>query len=143
MHASRPERRNFTTRWIASSRLRREAEATSRLKDEFLMTVSHELRTPLNALLGWSDMLRLGIVPEARRQRAVDAIYENAKLQTQLIADLLDTSRILTGKLRIEPAFVDLSQIVQDAAHGPRPCRSRQRTRAQDRGGSARLCLLR
>ena len=96
--------------------MRREAEATSRLKDEFLMTVSHELRTPLNALLGWSDMLRLGIVPEARRQRAVDAIYENAKLQTQLIADLLDTSRILTGKLRIEPAFVDLSQIVQDAA---------------------------
>ena len=96
--------------------LRREAEATSRLKDEFLMTVSHELRTPLNALLGWSDMLRLGIVSEARRQRAVDAIYENAKLQTQLIADLLDTSRILTGKLRIEPAFVDLSRIVQDAA---------------------------
>src|SRR5206468_3217694 len=96
--------------------LRHDAEATSRLKDEFLMTVSHELRTPLNALLGWSDMLRLGIVPEARRQRAVDAIYENAKLQTQLIADLLDTSRILTGKLRIEPAFVDLSRIVQDAA---------------------------
>jgi len=96
--------------------LRREAEASNRLKDEFLMTVSHELRTPLNALLGWSDMLRLGIVPEARRQRAVDAIYENAKLQTQLISDLLDTSRILTGKLRIEPAFVDLGRIVQDAA---------------------------
>jgi signal transduction histidine kinase len=95
--------------------LRRQAEANSRMKDEFLMTVSHELRTPLNALLGWSDMLRLGIVSEARRQRAVDAIYENAKLQTQLIADLLDTSRILTGKLRIEPAFVDLSRIVQDA----------------------------
>jgi signal transduction histidine kinase len=97
--------------------LRREAEANSRLKDEFLMTVSHELRTPLNALLGWSDMLRLGILSEARRERAVDAICRNAKLQTQLIADLLDTSRILTGKLRIDPAFVDLSQIVRDAAH--------------------------
>ncbi len=96
--------------------LRREAEAASRLKDEFLMTVSHELRTPLNALLGWSDMLRLGIVAEALRQRAVDAIYRNATLQAQLIADLLDTSRILTGKFRIEPAFVDLGRIVQDAA---------------------------
>jgi signal transduction histidine kinase/ActR/RegA family two-component response regulator len=95
--------------------MRLEAEAANRLKDEFLMTVSHELRTPLNALLGWSDMLRLGIVPEGRRQRAVEAIHENAKLQTQLIGDLLDTSRILTGKLRIEPAFVNLSKIVQDA----------------------------
>jgi signal transduction histidine kinase len=95
--------------------LRRNAEATSRLKDEFLMTVSHELRTPLNALLGWADMLRLGIVSEAHRQRAVDVIYQNAKLQTQLIGDLLDTSRILTGKLRIEPAFVDFGRIVQDA----------------------------
>jgi signal transduction histidine kinase/ActR/RegA family two-component response regulator len=97
--------------------LRREAEASNRLKDEFLMTVSHELRTPLNSLLGWADMLRLGIVSDVRRQRAVEAIYENAKLQTQLIADLLDTARILTGKLRIEPAFVDLGQIVQDATN--------------------------
>jgi signal transduction histidine kinase len=97
--------------------LRREAEASSRLKDEFLMTVSHELRTPLNSLLGWADMLRLGIVSDGRQQRAVEAIYENAKLQTQLIGDLLDTSHILTGKLRIEPAFVDLAKIVQDAAH--------------------------
>jgi signal transduction histidine kinase/ActR/RegA family two-component response regulator len=96
--------------------LRRDAEANSRLKDEFLMTVSHELRTPLNTLLGWSDLLRLGILSKAERQRAVNAIYDNAKLQTQLIADLLDTSRILTGKLRIEPAFVDFSQIVKDAA---------------------------
>jgi signal transduction histidine kinase len=97
--------------------LRREAEANNRLKDEFLMTVSHELRTPLNSLLGWADMLRLGMLPKGRRQRAAEAIYENAKLQTQLIADLLDTARILTGKLRIEPTFMDLGQIIQDAAH--------------------------
>lgn len=95
--------------------LRQHAEATSRLKDEFLMTVSHELRTPLNALLGWADMLRLGIVSDGRRARAAEAIYENAKLQQQLIADLLDTSRILTGKLRIEPTVVDLARIVRDA----------------------------
>ena len=143
MHASRPERRNFTTRWIASSRCGANAEATSRLKDEFLMTVSHELRTPLNALLGWSDMLRLGIVPEARRQRAVDAIYENAKLQTQLIADLLDTSRILTGKLRIEPALVDLSQIVQDAATVLAPAAAAKGLELKIERGSARLRLLR
>ena len=97
--------------------LRREAEMSSRLKDEFLMTVSHELRTPLNTLLGWADMLRLGIVSDGHRQRAVEAIYDNAKLQTQLIADLLDTARILTGKLRIEPTFVDLGEIVHAAAN--------------------------
>lgn len=96
--------------------LRREAEASSRLKDEFLMTVSHELRTPLNSVLGWADMLRLGIVSDGRRQRAVEAIYDNAKLQTQLIADLLDTARILTGKLRIETTVVDLGEIVHAAA---------------------------
>jgi CheY-like chemotaxis protein/anti-sigma regulatory factor (Ser/Thr protein kinase) len=81
------------------------------------MTVSHELRTPLNSLLGWADMLRLGMLRGNRRQRAAEAIYENAKLQTQLIADLLDTARILTGKLRIEPAFIDLGQVVQDGAN--------------------------
>ena len=97
--------------------LRRQAETTSRLKDEFLMTVSHELRTPLNALLGWADMLRRGILPDDRRERAVEAIYENAKRQGQLIADLLDTSRILTGKLRIEPTVVDLGQIVREAVN--------------------------
>jgi signal transduction histidine kinase len=97
--------------------LRRDAEASSRLKDEFLMTVSHELRTPLNSLLGWADMLRLGIVTDGRRQRAVEAIYANAKLQTQLIADLLDMARILTGKLRIEPEVVNLGEIVQEATN--------------------------
>jgi len=95
--------------------LRRDAETSNRLKDEFLMTVSHELRTPLNALLGWADMLRMGIVPVDRRQRALEAVYENAKLQRQLIADLLDTARILTGKLRIETAAVDLGQVIRDA----------------------------
>src|SRR4029079_4718400 len=87
----------------------------NRVKDEFLMTVSHELRTPLNALLGWADMLRMGILPVDRRQRALDSVYENAKLQAQLISDLLDTARILTGKLRMETAQVDLAQVIHDA----------------------------
>src|SRR5437762_7754145 len=79
------------------------------------MTVSHELRTPLNALLGWAGMLRMGIVSSDRQQRAVESIYENAKLQQQLIADLLDTARILTGKLRIEATVIDLERIVREA----------------------------
>jgi signal transduction histidine kinase len=95
--------------------LRREAEVSNRLKDEFLLTVSHELRTPLNALLGWADMLRLGLLPEHRRDRAIASIYDNAKLQQQLVADLLDTGRILTGKLRIDPQPVDLGEIVDEA----------------------------
>jgi signal transduction histidine kinase/ActR/RegA family two-component response regulator len=97
--------------------LRRAAETSSQLKDDFLVTVSHELRTPLNALLGWADMLRLGMLPEHRQQRAIDAIYDNAKLQAQLIADLLDTGRILSGKLRIETGVVDLAHIVRDAVN--------------------------
>jgi signal transduction histidine kinase/ActR/RegA family two-component response regulator len=97
--------------------LRLEAETSNRLKDEFLMTVSHELRTPLNVLLGWADMLRLGILAGDRQKRAVESIYENAKLQKQLIGDLLDTARILTGKLRIEPTLVNLDQLVEDAAN--------------------------
>ena len=95
--------------------LRREAETANRLKDEFLMTVSHELRTPLNAMLGWADMLRMGVVPAERQQRALESVYKNAQLQKQLIADLLDTARILTGKLRIEATAVDLGQVIRSA----------------------------
>ena len=95
--------------------LRAEAEASSRLKDDFLMTVSHELRTPLNALLGWADLLRLDTVSDDRRRRAIASIYDNAKLQAQLIDDLLDTARILSAKLRVERALVDIGRVVEEA----------------------------
>jgi signal transduction histidine kinase/ActR/RegA family two-component response regulator len=95
--------------------LRSEAESSNRLKDEFLMTVSHELRTPLNALLGWAGILRTAASPEDLRRRAAAAIHESAKLQAQLIEDLLDTARILTAKLRIEPTLIDVGRIVEDA----------------------------
>jgi signal transduction histidine kinase len=101
--------------------LREEAEASSRSKDEFLMMVSHELRTPLTPILGWADMLRLGILPAEQRERAVKSIHENALVQKQLIADLLDTARILTGKLEIQPATIDLGALVQQAAEILRP----------------------
>lgn len=94
---------------------RREAETASRLKDEFLATVSHELRTPLSAIIGWSRMLRDGSVREARVPHALEVIERNAKAQTQLINDLLDVSRIISGRLLIETAPVDLGAVITSA----------------------------
>ena len=94
---------------------RREAEQANRLKDHFLSTVSHELRTPLNAILGWADMLRSGRLAEARRDRALQAVYDNAQRQIQLIGDLLDVSRIMSGKLRFERTTIDVRSVIQSA----------------------------
>jgi PAS domain S-box-containing protein len=92
-----------------------EADAANRAKDQFLAMISHELRTPLNAIVGWSDMLRRGTLPESRRARAVEAIYDSAKRQGQLIEELLDVGRIMSGKLRLERTAVDLQDIVRGA----------------------------
>jgi signal transduction histidine kinase/ActR/RegA family two-component response regulator len=94
---------------------RREAEAANRMKDEFLAVVSHELRTPLNAMLGWIQLLRSGTVPEARRGRALETIERAAKAQAQLVDDLLDVSRILSGKLLLDTRPVDLGAAVEAA----------------------------
>ena len=80
---------------------RRRAEEASRAKDELLSVTSHELRTPLNAILGWSRMLRSGTLSEEKRERALETIERNAKIQVQLVEDLLDFSRVITGKLRL------------------------------------------
>ena len=88
------------------------AEEASRLKDEFLATLSHELRTPLNALLGWVWQLRHTKVTDQTRERALDSIERNARVQAQLINDLLDVSRVSKGKLQLEMRLVDLKQIV-------------------------------
>ncbi|HWU86029.1 MAG TPA: PAS domain-containing protein, partial [Kofleriaceae bacterium] len=80
---------------------RADAEAANRMKDEFLATLSHELRTPLSAILGWIHLLRTERLTEAQRTHALETIDANAKLQNQLVADILDVSRIVTGKLRI------------------------------------------
>jgi len=91
---------------------RLEAERANRLKDEFLATLSHELRTPLNAILGWVQMLQTGELAPSRARQAVDVIGRNARLQAQLIEDILDVSRIITGKLDIERAPVSMSQLL-------------------------------
>ena len=94
---------------------RYEAEEASRLKDEFLATVSHELRTPLNAIVGWSAVARMHQFEPAIIGRALETIERNARAQKQLIEDLLDVSRIITGKLKLEIGAVDLRAVVEAA----------------------------
>ena len=81
---------------------RAQAEQASRLKDDFLATISHELRTPLNAILGWAHILRLGHLDESKAQHAAEVVERNARAQAQMIEDLLDVSRIIAGKLRLD-----------------------------------------
>jgi PAS domain S-box-containing protein len=94
---------------------RTEAEAANRMKDEFLATLSHELRTPLTAILGWIQLLRTETLSEPQQAHALETIESSAKLQAQLVADILDVSRIITGKLRLEVKWLDLKKVV-DAA---------------------------
>ena len=99
---------------------RAEAEAANRSKDEFLAMVSHELRTPLNAITGWTSMLISGGLEPERVQRALETIERNARSQAQLIDDLLDISRIISGKLRVEVGSVDVSLVAETAFEGVR-----------------------
>ena len=100
---------------------RAEAEAANRNKDEFLATLSHELRTPLTAILGWSHLLRSRKLNPGDTDRAVDTIERNARSQSQLIDDLLDVSRIITGKLQIDRAPIDLANVIEAAYDAVRP----------------------
>jgi hypothetical protein len=97
------------------------AEEANRLKDDFLATVSHELRTPLTAMLGWLQLLRSGRLPEEKRARALETVERNARAQAQVIEDLLDISRIITGKLRLEPGPLDMKAVVEAALESTRP----------------------
>ncbi|MGH8220031.1 MAG: response regulator [Steroidobacteraceae bacterium] len=93
--------------------LRAEAEELSRLKDEFLATMSHELRTPLNAIFGWITLLRTGRLDAPTEERALETIERNARSQKRLIEDLLDVSRIVTGKVTLELAMVEARRIAE------------------------------
>ncbi|HWS99082.1 MAG TPA: PAS domain S-box protein [Pyrinomonadaceae bacterium] len=100
---------------------RREAEDANRLKDEFLATLSHELRTPLTAILGWTKMLRMMDLDEATAAHALETVERNAKAQAQLVEDLLDVSRIITGKLRLDARPTELVPVVKAAMDAVRP----------------------
>ena len=93
----------------------------NRAKEDFLATLSHELRTPLNAMLGWTRLLRMGKLDRAAMTRALDTIERNAHVQEQLIADILDVSRIVTGKLRLDLRPLDLEPVVDAAIDALRP----------------------
>jgi len=92
---------------------REAAEAASRAKDAFLAMVSHELRTPLNAILGWAGMLRSGMLDPSKTERALQTIERNAHLQAHLVEDLLDVSRIVSGKLHVVPARIRLAEVAR------------------------------
>jgi PAS domain S-box-containing protein len=116
--------RDITERKRLEEDLRRRAEelaAANRAKEDFLATLSHELRTPLNAMLGWTRLLRMGKLDQAAMARALETIERNAHIQEQLIADILDLSRIVTGKLRLELRPTELPPVVEAAIDAVRP----------------------
>ena len=108
---------------LENARLYASAQEASRLKDDFLASLSHELRTPLNAILGYARMLRAGMVPPDKQQKAIDTIERNATSLTQIVEDVLDVSRIVSGKIRLNVQPVDLPEIVRerDRCHRARP----------------------
>lgn len=110
---------------------RAEAENANRLKDDFLATLSHELRTPLSAILGWSRMLREQKLTEEQAARALETIERNARSQSQLIEDILDVSRIISGKLRLEVRPVELNSIIEMAIEAVRPAAEAKGIRLQ------------
>ncbi|MBD2470653.1 PAS domain-containing protein [Nostoc sp. FACHB-145] len=123
-------------------------QQANRMKDEFLAIVSHELRSPLNAILGWSTILRKNSINDATKATAVETIERNARLQTQLIEDLLDVSRIITGKLKLNMQSLQIAAIVQAAIESVRPAADAKQIQLQSlvdptvgtvRGDSGRL----
>jgi signal transduction histidine kinase len=98
---------------IENARLFRQADELNRLKDEFLATLSHELRTPLSAVIGWSRMLATGQYDPRKTAQAIGAIERNAMAQARIVDDVLDVARGMAGNLRLEPAPIDLVEVVQ------------------------------
>ena len=119
---------------------RAEAEAANRLKDEFLSTLSHELRTPLTSIIGWTNLIRAGQVRGEVQAQALETIERNAKIQSRLIDDLLDLSRIISGKLLLETREVNLDTVVSNSIEVVRPAanaKSIQLTYECEPGGKA------
>jgi PAS domain S-box-containing protein len=106
---------------LENARLYRAAQDANSLKDEFLATLSHELRTPLNAILGYARMLRSGILTSNKWPRAVDIIERNAAALSRIVEDVLDISRIVSGKMRLSLTAVDLAKLVRDAIDSVQP----------------------
>ncbi len=106
---------------VGEREARAEAERISRMKDEFLATLSHELRTPLNAIVGWAELLQLGKLHGADAAHGLETIQRNARMQTRIIEDLLDMSRIISGRIRLEVQSVDVERLVLAAIETVQP----------------------
>ncbi len=109
------------TLYSEADQARAQAEDANRAKDEFLAVLSHELRTPMNAVYGWARMLQMGQIDSGMTPRALDAIVRNAHVQLQLIDDLLDVSRIISGKMRLDLRPVDIHRVLDAALDAVRP----------------------
>jgi PAS domain S-box-containing protein len=107
--------------FIERCRIDEALREADRRKDEFLATLSHELRTPLNAILGWSQMLRSGTMPHDVQRRALESLERNARAEAQLVEDMLDVSRIISGKLTIEAEVVDVAAVIAAAIETVKP----------------------
>ena len=117
---------------------REEAERVGRLKDEFLATVSHELRTPLNAILGWSTLLRRLQPGSQDYGRGLETIERNARVQAQIIGDLLDMSRIISGKVQLDVQPIDLAEVINAAIDAVKPSIEATQAAAAGHAGCAR-----
>jgi len=106
---------------VENARLYRQAQDANRIKDEFLATLSHELRTPLTAILGWASMLNKNNFDAEATRRAIETIERNARAQRQIVEDVLDVSRIITGKLRLEARPIEVRALLQGAVETVRP----------------------
>jgi signal transduction histidine kinase/ActR/RegA family two-component response regulator len=106
---------------LTQERSERALRESNRLKDEFLATLSHELRTPLNVILGWTHMLRTDGLSDRASKHALDLIDRNAKAQSQIVNDLVDMSRMITGKMRLDPQHTPLVPLLQAAVDAVRP----------------------
>jgi len=100
---------------VREQQARHEAERANRLKDEFLATLSHELRTPLTSILGWTQLFKMGVLSDQELQEGIETIDRNAKVQAQLIEDLLDVSRVISGKLRLHMQQVEVAAVIKAA----------------------------
>ena len=116
---------------VANASAYDDAQTANRLKDEFLATLSHELRTPLNAILGYTRLLQGGMITEDRRARALATVERNASALTQIVEDILDVSRIISGKIRLNIQPVDVADLVKNAVETIRPAADAKQIKLQ------------
>jgi PAS domain S-box-containing protein len=115
------------------SRTEEVAVAANRAKDDFVAAVSHELRTPLNSMLGWAQMLKQGVLDAPTREKAIDTIVRNAQMQSRLVNDLVDVSRVVSGQLRLDIQQVELIPVVREAIETIRPSATAKEIRIEER----------